>query len=66
MNDLEERKILGEWLVEDFGEDSDVLMRICCDKATGRPLYFSHIPLALESLGSTLPLPSWVQTGLAS
>ena len=30
-------------------------MELCCDEASGRPLYFSHVRLAAKSTGDALP-----------
>jgi hypothetical protein len=51
----DERAELYRWLEQDFGSAADAVMELCCDEASGRPLYFSHVRLAAGSTGGALP-----------
>lgn len=55
----EEREILQKWLFDDLGHDGTELMPFCMAGGSSRPLYLTHLPIALSAAGLTdLPVKS--------
>ena len=52
---VHERLLLNKWLAEDFGNLADLIRPLCCGAADGRPLYISHVDVAVETAAERLP-----------
>jgi hypothetical protein len=50
-NILFERDLLKKITVEDFGTYSAKIFSFCTDPVSGRPLYLTHLPLAIQASG---------------
>lgn len=47
---IKESQLLRKWIAEDFGRDNDRFFEYCIGGSDKRPLYLTHLPIALSFL----------------